>query len=427
MEELLTQESDSPAVWCEEEIIPMSHPIDERICTDPYSTPHIPPYEDRMVFLRSHLAHPFRTYFACRIAAFLTCKGMSFPGRWVDFGRIVELRMSHTARWLGIQVASLERNLRSSGFERNGGLQTEEIRQYTFPQATSASQDATKIDSNSSSRSRKSKITSKKIPYQVFLLSPKEFNQSLTWSDVDFCVQCRRSECIIQRDYPLRSSIPVYNSTLGTGELVDKTSEEKTLVLNYGTDAAPSDSPFRYAECFGQLGFPDQSSHIATTQQNQSSSGLFNGSANTICNFSTNHSPAKFRRVDFVGGSDCISFAAIKLGVRVHNDSRTTYAVDCSDEVMSIFSCLESPSLNPDGHHEQSLNPCSQHGDEEVSDTSPVIYEEHTDEQFSQYLLKYVDEMEDDEKCESNTPDEYQFAESKGYSDVKIAADQPPF
>lgn len=101
--------------------------------------------ETRMEFLRSHLCHPFRAYFTCRIAAYLTCQGCNFPGKWIEFGRTVELKIILAARWLGIQVASLERNLRSSGFRLISSLGTQKIRVYAFPCNKSDTSDESKV------------------------------------------------------------------------------------------------------------------------------------------------------------------------------------------------------------------------------------------------------------------------------------------
>mgnify|MGYP001806315167 FL=1 len=89
--------------------------------------------DQRMAFLRSHLCHPYRAYFTCRIAAFVCCSGCDFPGRWIEFGHSMELHMDHAANWLGIQVASLERNWRSSGFRLISSNANQKTRLYMFP------------------------------------------------------------------------------------------------------------------------------------------------------------------------------------------------------------------------------------------------------------------------------------------------------
>lgn len=86
-----------------------------------------------MAFLRIHLCYPFRAHFTCRIASFLTCHGCGFPGSWIQFGHVIKLHINRAARWLGIQVASLERNFKSSGFELIGVNEAKKTRTYLFP------------------------------------------------------------------------------------------------------------------------------------------------------------------------------------------------------------------------------------------------------------------------------------------------------
>ena len=89
--------------------------------------------DQRMTLLRGHLCHPFRAYFTCRIATFLCCEGCDFPGTWLLFGRIFELKMKKASKWLGIQISSLERNLRTSGFKMVSDSILTGSRVYIFP------------------------------------------------------------------------------------------------------------------------------------------------------------------------------------------------------------------------------------------------------------------------------------------------------